>query len=110
MAKNKIEYIVNTKCQPEDEEEFNKWYNEIHIPMVLKFKKLKEVSRFRTIGHSLCSYIAIYGFANLQDLQDFEKSPELELARKEMQETWGTKIEIVSRDSFELIKEWENKK
>jgi antibiotic biosynthesis monooxygenase (ABM) superfamily enzyme len=32
MADEIVVNIIETKCQPEDEEKFNKWYNEVHIP------------------------------------------------------------------------------
>jgi len=100
--------IVATRCQPVDDEKFNRWYNEVHIPMLLKYKKLLGVARYKVITESptLPQYIAIYKYASLKDLQDFSKSPKLAAAAKEMQETWGQKIELTSRVQYELIKEW----
>ena len=34
----KVINMVSTECQPEVEAEFNKWYDEIHIPLLFKFK------------------------------------------------------------------------
>ncbi len=100
--------IVATQCQPADDAKFNKWYNEVHIPMLLKFKKLKGVARYKVIGKpgDLPKYIAIYKFPSLKDFEEFGKSSELAAAQKEMQGTWGQKIELTSRIQYELIKEW----
>jgi uncharacterized protein (TIGR02118 family) len=108
MANNSVINIVATQCHPQDESKFNKWYNEVHIPMLLKFKKLAGAVRYKAIGDpgDMPQYIAIYKFANIKDFQAFAASPELGAAVKEMNETWGQKIELTSRVQYELIKEW----
>ncbi len=108
MADKPIINIVGTRCQPADDAKFNKWYNEVHIPMLFKSQHLKDVVRYKIIGESAGqpTYIAIYRFDSLKGFQEFAKGPEMEDARKEMQETWGQKIEIASRVQYELIKEW----
>lgn len=108
MADKPMINIVATQCQPIDEEKFNKWYNEVHIPMLMKFKGLKGVSRYKSISESSQSprYIAIYKFGSFKDFEAFNKSPELAAALKEMQESWGTRVELMSRIQYELIKEF----
>jgi antibiotic biosynthesis monooxygenase (ABM) superfamily enzyme len=108
MADKLIINIVTTQCQPQDVEKFNKWYNEVHIPMLLKFKKLKGVARYQTVSESSNTpqYIAVYKYANQKDIAEFEKSPELAAAIKEMQGSWGDKVQIISRMRYELIKQW----
>jgi uncharacterized protein (TIGR02118 family) len=108
MADKPIINIVATQCQPTDDEKFNKWYNEVHIPMLLKNKKLKAVTRYKVIGKpsDLPRYIAIYKFDSLKDFEEFGKGPEMDEARKDMQATWGQKVEVTSRVQYEVIKEW----
>jgi uncharacterized protein (TIGR02118 family) len=108
MANKPVISIVTTQCQPQDEEQFNKWYNEVHIPMLRKFKGLKGVARYKAINEpaGLPRYAAIYRFASQKDFEAYEKSSELAAAIKEMQETWGQRIELTSRVPYELIKEW----
>lgn len=108
MSDKPVINIVATRCQPADVEKFNRWYNEVHIPMLLKFKKLQGVARYQVIGSASGApeYIAIYRFASLKDFEEFGSSPELAEAIKEMQETWGQKIELTSRVQYELIREW----
>jgi uncharacterized protein (TIGR02118 family) len=108
MAETTIINIIATQCQPQDEEKFNKWYNEVHIPMLLKFKGLKGVARYQITDESsrMPRYLALYRFASQKDYEAFQKSPEVAAAIKEMQETWGNKVELTSRTQCELIKEW----
>ncbi|MFC1902091.1 DUF4286 family protein [Chloroflexota bacterium] len=100
--------IVATRCQPQDEEKFNLWYNEVHIPMLLKSKRLTGVIRCKDMNSSskLPQYIAIYKFANQKDFEEYKKSAELAAAIEEMQGTWADRIELTSRTQYELIKEW----
>jgi hypothetical protein len=108
MASNPIINIVGTQCKPLDEEKFNKWYNEVHVPMLMKSKKVLGVSRYKYLGKpgGLPNYIAIYKFASLKDYEDHQASPEHAAAVKEMQETWKGNIEFTSRVQYELVKVW----
>ncbi len=110
MANKSLINIVATECQPEVEEKFNKWYDEIHIPLLFKFKGMKKVTRYKilkeTEGYS--SYLAIYEFENRQAYEEYEKSPELAAGRAEMNETWqGKGFEIKWRVQYETLKTWE---
>ena len=64
MAKNMTVNIVGTECAPEYEDKFNKWYNEVHIPLVLKAKELKKVTRYRLMGDNKehAKYLAVYEY------------------------------------------------
>ena len=108
MAGNPIINIVGTQCQIQDEEKFNRWYNEIHVPMLMKDKRVLGVSRYKYFGKpgGLPNYIAIYKFGSLKDYQDHQISPEHDAAVKEMQATWKGSVELTSRVQYELVKEW----
>ena len=108
MPSKQIINIVATQCQPVDEAKFDKWYNEVHIPMLMKSKHLKGVTRYKSISEVSKSprYIAIYKYASIDDFNAFNKSAELAAALKEMGESWGNKVELMSRIQYELIKEF----
>jgi len=97
--------VVGTVCPPQDEERFNKWYNQVHIPMLCKYKGVKGVARYKTINPSTgaAQYIAIYNFDCRKDFEAFGKSPEFAAAIKEMNESWPQGISIVSRNQYERI-------
>jgi hypothetical protein len=109
MARKPVLNIVTTQCQPHEEEKFNKWYNEVHVPMVLKFRRIEQAARYKVISEktALPRYIAIYKFPSQQDFEAFEEGPELAAALKEMVETWGKRIDTISRVQCELIQEWQ---
>ena len=102
--------IVATECSAELEDKFNEWYNEVHIPMLLKYNGLKKSSRYRLTGESQgqAKYVAFYEFNSVQDQTNFTESPEFAAAIQEMQETWKDGgIEIKWKADYNLIKSWE---
>lgn len=102
--------ILGTRCRPEDEEKFNKWYEEVHIPLLLRFKGLKAVTRYKITGEAeeYPKYLAIYKFDSQEAYQAYETSPELAAAREEMRETWKEGgFEIKWRVQYESMKTWE---
>jgi len=102
--------IVATQCQPEVEEAFNRWYNDIHIPMLFKFKGIKKVTRYKRLSDAeeLPTYIATYEFDNQKDYEAYTTSPELAAARDEMNETWKQEgFEVKWQAQYEPIKTWE---
>ncbi len=110
MESNLVINIVATRCQPEVEAEFNRWYDKIHIPMLFKFPGMTGVTRYKALietdGES--TYLAIYEFKDRKALEEYEKSPEIVAARKEMKETWqGKGFEITWRMQYAAIQTWE---
>jgi len=108
MANNQVMLIVGTQCQIKDDAKFNKWYNEVHIPMLMKSGYVKGVSRYKAVGQAgePPRYIALYKFASFKDYEAHQASPALAAAIKEMQGSWGNNVELTSRIHYELIKEW----
>ena len=110
MGSESILNIVATECRPEYEEKFNKWYNEVHIPLMLKYKGIKKVSRYQQKGENKeCpTYLAFYEFESKEALAAHSDSPELAAALEEMQETWkdgGFDVKWLAQ--YEPIKTWE---
>jgi quinol monooxygenase YgiN len=107
MAKARIINIVATECAPKNDAKFNKWYNEVHIPMLMKNKGIKKVTRYRIIDEKP-RFIAVYEYDTKEDLDNLSKSPEFQAAIAEMQETWkGEMPNITWAISCEPIKVWE---
>jgi heme-degrading monooxygenase HmoA len=76
--------------------------------MLLKSRGLKGVARYQVKDDSSRAprYLAVYRFPSQKDFEAFEQSPETAAAIKEMQVTWGNKVQLVSRTKCELIREW----
>jgi hypothetical protein len=109
MAKARLVNMVATECESKDESNFNKWYNEVHIPMLLKYKRLKRVTRYRLMGDAKdqAKYLAVYEYDDKESLDGMSKSPEFKAAIDEMTETQKTlKFGIKWAAAYEPIKSW----
>ena len=110
MAKGMFMTLVATECAAEYEAEFNKWYNEVHVPMLLKYKGLKNAGRYQLMGESegQAKYLAAYIFESKEAMDGFNKSPELAAALKETEETWKDRMfELKWMSSYQPIQWWE---
>ncbi|HSW59044.1 MAG TPA: EthD family reductase [Dehalococcoidales bacterium] len=102
--------IIANQPDPARETEYNRWYNERHIPMMFAFKGMKKAARYRLAGESPgCSqYLAVYEFDSSEDLKAFFQSPEFSAAVKDFDEKWKDGgFERKWGASYELIQSWE---
>jgi len=101
--------IVATRCHPEDEEKFNRWYDETHVPGVFEFDRLKKVTRYKAVSDGEShDYLAIYEFDSQQDFDAYEKSQAFIAAHKEMREFWKVRCyERLLRLAYQPVKVWE---
>jgi antibiotic biosynthesis monooxygenase (ABM) superfamily enzyme len=110
MAKARIINVVATECAPENDAKFNKWYNEVHIPMLMKYKGIKKVTRYKITEEKAPRprFLAVYEFDTKEALDGLSKSEAFQAAIAEMQETWkGQMFDIKWAVSGEPIKTWE---
>jgi len=106
----KVINIVATESTPEVEAKFNKWYNEVHVPLLFKYKGMKKVTRYKMLHKTdeFPTYICIYEFGSPAEYQAYAGSKELAEARAEMNETWAKGgWEIKWRVQYEEMKTWE---
>jgi len=104
---NPVINIVGTRCHPDDDAKFNKWYDEVHIPMLMKSKLLKKATRYKSAFEpkGYPTYVTIYEFDSKKDFEAYEKSPELAAGRQEMSETWKARpFEMLWRVQYEMIR------
>ena len=102
--------IRGIDCPPKLEEKFNKWYNEVHIPMLLKSGETRRATRYKRIGddEKYPNYIAVYEFENQQAFARFDTSPELDAAVEDAKKTFpDKKYETKWRVQYEVIKTWQ---
>ncbi len=82
--------MVMVDCRKEIEEAYNKWYDQVHIPMCLKYKDMLRATRYRLLhgpeGQS--RYLTIYEFQDKASMDAFSSSPECTAATSEMRQTW----------------------
>ena len=118
MQDKLVIYFVLTQCPANLEDKFNKWYNETHVPMLLKSEHASGATRYKiapmtdrfepaATGKEPLSYLAIYEFKNQQAFEAWNSSAEVAAARKERKETWGEKgFEVLSRGVGEPLRIW----
>ncbi|MBN2240458.1 MAG: hypothetical protein JW712_11855 [Dehalococcoidales bacterium] len=77
MAGNRIIQIVASQSTPAKEEAYNKWYTEVHVPMLFGYEGVKKASRYRLIGESpdQAKFLAVYEFETAEDMAGFPESP-----------------------------------
>jgi len=100
--------VVGMRCKPDEEARFNKWYDETHIPMLMKFKNLLAVARFKILKEKpdYPNYIAIYQFVNRESYEAYEKSLELAEATAERNASWPNGLDRVWRVQYEFLSDW----
>ena len=109
MPDSKILIIVATRCKADMEDKFNQWYNDIHVPMLMKYDGLKKANRYKLAGDDAehDKYLAFYEFESEQARVDYESSPEFTAAMEEMEGSWPDGgIDIVWMADYSLIKAW----
>ena len=109
MASYKIIQIVASQSTPDREEEFNRWYTDVHVPMFFGFDGLKQAARYRCIGDpgNNAKYLAVYEFEDEEALAAFPKSEAFSDAVKDFEgrkEAVGFEMKWAA--SYELIKSW----
>ena len=110
MPENLIIQIVASESTPEKEEEYNKWYTDVHVPMLFEYKGLKKAARYRLIDENkeCARFLAIYEFESDEAQAAFPSSPEFAAAIEDF-ENMKEKTDFQMRwaASYQLIKSWE---
>ena len=112
-------HVINmaaTVCPPEHDQLFNKWYDEKHIPVNMKFKGLIGVTRYRMVKSSdnvalkeHPQYFTTYEFKDLATFQEWNASPELAEASDDIDEiNIKLGVDIVWRVQYECMRTWKN--
>jgi len=106
MAGYKLIQIVASQSTPEKENNFNKWYTEVHVPMFFGYKGLQKASRYQRLGDDdkSAKYLAIYEFDTKEALDGFTKSPEFAAAVEDF-EKMKEKVGFTAKwaASYELL-------
>ena len=91
-------YVVRATITAEREAAFNKWYNEEHLPQVLRYNGAVSGRRYRKdVGEDRYQYMAVYEFASEEVLQRFLASEALKDLRAEYDKHFGAVSERVGQ-------------
>ncbi|MFC1926369.1 DUF4286 family protein [Chloroflexota bacterium] len=109
MEEKWIIHMVGTECSPDMEDKFNKWYDEVHVPMLLKFPGISAAVRYQITEASAGypKYLTAYKFESKEAFESYGKSQELADTIAETLERWGEKgINVQWRVQYKPMKIW----
>jgi len=110
MRKGPIFRFVAVDCAPGLEGKFNKWVDEVHIPLLLRFSKLKSISRYQLAGpvENWPRYLGTYEFEDMQAVKEYLISSEFKAAEEEMKQTWKVGgIQVKWQAHYEFLTSFE---
>lgn len=86
-------FIVQLEVDADVEDEWNEWYNTVHLPEVMEASPaIRKATRYRQVGGSGTKpYCAIYEFDDEQGLEEFLASERLAEMSAEYNVDWGDK-------------------
>ena len=116
MSSKPLIWIVGIQCRAEDEAKFNTWYDDVHVPMLLKGGCVKKVARFKLsdeIYHvgtttQLCpNYLTIYEFETPTQFDAWMSGTARGEAGEDKVKTWSENpYEVRWATRYDLIKAW----
>jgi len=76
---------------PEREEEFNKWYSEVHVPQMVEIPGVLSGTRYAAIRTQpgQLKYLTIYELESEEAIDSIQASPEMEEARQDFRARWA---------------------
>jgi hypothetical protein len=84
-------FMVRATITKEQEAAFNKWYDEEHVPQVLRYNGAVSGRRYKRImGEDKYDYMALYEFKNEETFREFQDSGHLRELRAEYDKHFGT--------------------
>ncbi len=91
-------FVVRATIAKEREAAFNTWYDQEHVPQVLRYPGAVSGKRYRLLtGGDKYEYMAIYEFASEGILQQFLRSDALKDLRAEYDQHFGAVSERIGQ-------------
>ena len=113
MEEKSVINLRGSDCSPELEEEFNKWYRDVHIPMLMESGEIKHIKRYRRMSadEKYPKFLVIYQFENREAFERYEASPALAAAVEDVKNRWRDGgYESRWRVQYELMESWDRDK
>ena len=97
-------FVVRATIARDRETTFNRWYNEEHLPQVLRYNGAISGRRYRQLeGGDKYQYMAIYEFASEEVLQRFLESDALKELRAEYDKHFGAVSERIGQSWVQVF-------
>ena len=106
MAKASWVFIVGTVCtEPSREQEFNEWYNKVHIPELCRSPGIKGAQRYQILDpeEGYPQYIAIYEVDGEEGMKSFNEHIRKQQRGEVPALTKGPPFQVVWRKAFKHI-------
>ena len=97
-------FVVCATIAKDHEAAFNKWYNEEHVPQVLRYNGAVSARRYRQLADGgKYDYMAVYEFASEEVLQRFLQSDALRELRTEYDKHFGAVSERLGQSWVQVF-------
>jgi hypothetical protein len=97
-------FVVKATIRKDQEDAFNRWYNEEHCPQVLRFNGAVSARRYKAImGEDTYQYMAVYEFQDEPTFQRFMESNHLKELVAEYDQNFGA---VSERGRFAYTQVW----
>jgi hypothetical protein len=116
MSSQPLIWMVGIQCRAEDEAKFNTWYNDIHVPMLLKGNCVKKATRFKLsdvnypVGattQASPNYLTVYEFETPAQFDAWMAGAARNEAGDDKVKTWSENpYEVRWASRYDLIKAW----
>lgn len=116
MTSKPLIWIVGIQCRSEDEAKFNTWYDDVHVPMLLKGEHAKRVTRYKladeiyhvgTTTQACPNYLTIYEFESQAQFDAWMNGEARAEAGEDKTRTWSENpYEVRWATRYDLIKAW----
>lgn len=113
MSPSPVIWTVGLQCPPGHEDAFNRWYDEVHVPMLLNGGQVARVSRFRLApdahdvapGARPCPrYQTIYEFDDAAAFDAWMAGPDRAAAGADKTTTWADNpYEVIWAGRYDLM-------
>ena len=92
MAAKPVVFIVETEVDQENEEKFNEWFDNVHIPLLKKIPGVLRTQRYKVMGtdDDRGKYLAIYDLESEEAIKNWE-GPERKALHQNKLDVWGEK-------------------
>jgi antibiotic biosynthesis monooxygenase (ABM) superfamily enzyme len=116
MELKSVIWTVGIQCRPEDEDKFNRWYDEVHVPMLLQGGCVAKVTRYRLASKTYdvaptamkCpEYQTVYEFESEEKFEAWMNGKERSAAGKDKSETWSEKpYDVIWASRYDVMGIW----
>jgi hypothetical protein len=97
-------FVVKATIRKDQEEAFNRWYNEEHCPQFLRFQGAVSARRYKAImGEDTYQYMAVYELQDEQTLQRLMDSDHFKELKAEYDKRFGA---VSERERFAYVQVW----